>query len=138
MAQWFGADVQICRAIPLPFVAQRLGVTVIYPQQEEAHNFFAAIGTVVVAETEAGFDHYGVSSAFMGVYFEILATLSDWMVGEGVPSENAQRYFAEFFNGLNHTALANVTKLFALQVSELCTLGGLNEQAVGGVQTTRR
>jgi pyrroline-5-carboxylate reductase len=130
LQQWFGQDVNLCRAIPLPFVAQRLGVTAIYPRQQTAETLFNAIGTVITAETEDEFDRYAVASATMGIYFESLATLSEWMTNEGTPQESAQRYFAALFKGLNHTALNHTEQPFADQVPEHCTPGGLNEQAV--------
>lgn len=130
LQQWFGQDVNLCRAIPLPFVAQRLGVTAIYPKQHTAETLFGALGTVIGAETEEEFDRYAVASATMGIYFESLATLSQWMTEEGTPQESAQRYFAALFNGLNHTALSHTQQAFAEQVPEHCTPGGLNEQAV--------
>jgi pyrroline-5-carboxylate reductase len=130
MASWFGKEVSISRAIPLPFVEERLGVTAIYPNQAAAHEIFAAVGTVVVADTQGGFDRYGVASATMGIYFESLSTLSTWMEQEGTPPRNAQTYLAALFNGLNHTARNNIDKPFSEQVPEHCTPGGLNEQGV--------
>lgn len=134
LQQWFGNEINICRAIPLPFVAQRLGVTAIYPEQQEAKKLFNALGTVVCAQTEEEFDRYAIASATMGIYFESIATLSEWMTKEGTPQESAQKYFAALFNGLNHTALSHIKRPFAEQVPEHCTPGGLNEQAVNVFQ----
>ncbi|TPE49461.1 pyrroline-5-carboxylate reductase [Maribrevibacterium harenarium] len=125
-----GNDLTICRAIPLPFVAERVGVTALYPSNEIAEKIFNYLGEVVVAENEEEFDRYAIASSTMGIYFETLSTLSDWIIAQGTPSQNAQKYFAGLFNGLTKTALKNSNLPFDSQISKHCTPGGLNEQAV--------
>lgn len=130
LTAWFGNDMSLCRAIPLPFVSDRLGITAIYPDQATTKRLFTLVGTVVVAETQREFDRYGVASATMGVYFDAMATLTSWMVREGTPLNNANAYFNALFNGLNQTALNQPNVTFQEQVLAHCTPKGLNEQAV--------
>ncbi|MGB7389842.1 pyrroline-5-carboxylate reductase [Marinomonas sp.] len=130
LRSWFGTEVSICRAIPLPFVADQLGITAIYPDQAAAKTLFTLLGTVVAATSQVEFDRYGIASATMGLYFETVSTLSEWIIKEGVPESHSQLYFSALLHGLNQTALKQNETSFRDQVAAHSTPGGLNEQAV--------
>jgi pyrroline-5-carboxylate reductase len=64
--EWTGPSAVITRAIPLPFVSEKAGVTAIYPDSKILTNLFASLGTVVVAKTSEEFDAFGVAGKNLG------------------------------------------------------------------------
>jgi pyrroline-5-carboxylate reductase len=126
---WVGLDLPITRAIPLPFVASRQGVTPIYPPDAETALLFNRLGTAIECASLAEFDLFAVGSALMGSYFGILQTAQDWLIGEGLPEGAARTYLAALFANLGRVAESGDMAFDELR-SEFSTKGGLNEQVV--------
>lgn len=125
---WIRKDVRLSQAIPLPFVAERSGVTAIYPPNPDIAAIFAALGSVVECETKEEYDLLAVASALMGTYFGILDRATGWVAEKGVAREKVRAYLAPLFASLAQTAVrAESTPLDALR-REFSTPGGLNEQ----------
>lgn len=124
---WIGLDLPITRAIPLPFVANRKGVTPIYPPDREIAGLFATLGSAVECQTIQEFDLLAVGSALMGSYFGILETAQDWLVEQGLPEPAARAYLAGLFANLGGVAESGGTAFADLR-QEYSTKGGLNEQ----------
>src|SRR5690606_36058060 len=72
LGSWIDADVSIVRAVPLPFVAERHGVTAIFPPDATMRALFEPLGTVVESPTVEAFELLCAASALMGTYFGIL------------------------------------------------------------------
>lgn len=131
LLDWIGADVHLTQTIPLPFVAQRKGVTAIFPPDGETAALFAALGTAVECETKAEYDLLAAASALMATYFGIMQQATDWLSDKGLPEEKGRAYLAPLFAGLSETALAAGPNLpFAHLAGEFATKGGLNEQVL--------
>ena len=65
----------------------------------------------------------------MAPFYEILYSLSNWLVKRGIKKENAQKYISSLFLALSEDAFNHKKNLKRLvKVSQ--TPGGLNEQAV--------
>jgi pyrroline-5-carboxylate reductase len=128
---WIKQDVHLTQAIPLPFVAERQGVTAIFPPDAEVASFFAALGTSVEAQTKAEYDLLAAASALMGTYFGIIETSTRWLESKGLPYEQAKAHLAPLFASLSDTAMKSQARSFADLRSEFSTRGGLNEQASG-------
>ena len=125
---WIREDVQLTQAIPLPFVADRQGVTAIYPPSPEIAAIFAALGTAIECDTKEEYDLLAVASALMGTYFGTLDRATHWFAEKGMPREKAKAYLATLFASLAQTAVkADQTPLKTLR-REFSTRGGLNEQ----------
>ncbi len=125
---WIREDVRLSQAIPLPFVADRQGVTAIYPPHSEIAAIFAALGSAVECETKEEYDLLAAASALMGSYFGILDRATGWLVEKGMSREKARAYLAPLFASLAQTAVsADGTPLEVLR-REFSTPGGLNEQ----------
>lgn len=128
LAAWTGHDAgSIVRAIPLPFVAEREGVTAVFPADWQAERLFNAVGTAAVCHTQDEFDLFAVASALMGTYFGILERLSDWLTAQGMADRQARDVLAPLFASLARVAQAS-TSSFADLRSAHSTRGGLNEQ----------
>ncbi|MES0101088.1 pyrroline-5-carboxylate reductase [Mesorhizobium sp. M0019] len=128
LREWIGQDIEIARAVPLPFVADLNGVTVVYPRSEVLTEIFSAMGAVVNCETVDEFDAFAVAAALMGTYFGVAETCAEWLCSTGVRYDKAKAYLAPFFYGLADSALRAPEKSFEdLRIGHT-TVGGLNEQ----------
>ncbi len=128
LREWIGAEVEIARAVPLPFVADLAGVTVVYPRSDVLDRIFAALGTVIDCETIDEFDAFAVAGGLMGAYFGFAETCAQWLGTAGVPYDKAKAYLAPFFHGLAGSAVAASDKSFEdLRIGHT-TVGGLNDQ----------
>lgn len=127
LQDWIGPGVTLLRAVPLPFVAARSGVTPVFPPDPWTEALFDRLGTAVPCRTEAEFDLIAVGSALMGTYFGILQSAQDWLTGQGLEPAAARTYLAGLFASLGQTAAASTQDFSALR-AEFSTRGGLNEQ----------
>lgn len=128
LREWTHPDAQICRAIPLPSVADLAGVTAIHPPTPKVEELFDALGTAVAAETIEAFDAYAVASAMMGLYYGISEVAAQWLCGQGTSYDGARAYLTGMFQGLADTATGSSGKSFEDLRSAHTTPGGLNEQ----------
>ena len=127
LQDWIGLDLPVIRAIPLPFVADRDGVTPIFPPDPDVAALFDRLGTTVECETQAEFDAMAVGSALMGTYFGILEIAVDWLTRQGLPQAAGRTYMAGLFASLGGVASDSPLDLAALREG-FSTKGGLNEQ----------
>ncbi|WP_331376302.1 pyrroline-5-carboxylate reductase [Sinorhizobium chiapasense] len=128
LLSWIKENVNLTQAIPLPFVAEREGVTAIYPPHAEIAAIFAALGSAVECETKEEYDLLAVASALMGTYFGILDRATSWMAQKGMASEKARAYLAPLFARLAQTAVRTGQTPLDILRREFSTPGGLNEQ----------
>lgn len=127
LADLLGPVGSIARAIPLPSVAARRGVTPVYPFIEPARSLFAQLGTVVDVADESSFNLFSASSGTIAAHFTWLAHISDWLTAQGIDSLAARQYVAALFGeiaGSLQTADPDFLKL----AKEHATPGGINEQ----------
>ena len=71
----------------------------------------------------------------MAPFYELLNTMSNWLVRRGVKKDKAQKYITSLFVALSEDALRNSDKDLKFLVKESQTPKGLNEQ---GVQELRK
>lgn len=128
LRKWIGADLEISRAVPLPFVADLNGVTVVHPGSDILTDIFAALGAVTNCETIDEFDAFAAAGALMGTYFGFSEICAQWLGAAGVPYDKARAYLAPFFYGLAGSAVGTPAKSFEdLRIGHT-TAGGLNDQ----------
>ena len=90
-----------CRAIPLPAVAEGNGPTPIHPADDRARLLFDLIGGGIELASEAQFDAFAAATGTISAHIAYLATVADWLGGQGVPQADADRYVAGMFSALN-------------------------------------
>jgi pyrroline-5-carboxylate reductase len=117
----------LVRAIPLPAVARRAGLTAIHPPREVARAIFDPLGGVIAVDDERALDALSASTATIAAHLAYLDTISRWLAGRGVPQTEATRYVAAVFGGLSGTLLGQPDD-FSTVVDEYATAGGINEQ----------
>lgn len=116
---------KVARAIPLPAVATRNGVTPIYPREAVAGALFDRLGSAVHLEDEAAYEAFAAASSTVAAHFAYLDAITRWLAARNVPAENARRYVASVFATLSlHSGTAD----FAERARDHATPGGFNEQ----------
>jgi pyrroline-5-carboxylate reductase len=127
LGELVGPVKNIARAIPLPSVAARRGVTPVYPFIEPARSLFAQLGTVVEVADESSFNLFSTSTATIAAHFAYLARISDWLTSRGIASQAARQYVAAMFGEIAGSLQVGDPD-FRWLAREHATPGGINER----------
>ena len=119
----------IVRAIPLPPISLMKGPVPIFPANKKVKNFFNNLGNAIEINNENLSLNFWANSAMMAPFYEILQTLSEWLIKKGVKRDSSQKYITSLFVALAEDAL-NKSKDLKKLVKESQTPKGLNQQAV--------
>ncbi len=120
----------ILRAIPLPPISLRRGPVPLFPPNKKARNFFNKLGTTVEIRNEKLSKNFWSTSGMMAPFYELLSTMSNWLVKRGVKRDKAQQYITSLFVALSEDAVVNSKKDLKFLVKDSQTPKGLNEQGV--------
>jgi len=121
---------KILRAIPLPPISLKKGPVPICPPNKKVKAFFDKVGTTVEIKNEKSSINFWSTSGMMAPFYQLLSTMSDWLVKKGVKRLNAQKYITSLFLALSEDAVANSKKDLKFLVKDSQTPKGLNEQGV--------
>ena len=121
---------KIVRAIPLPPISLRKGPVPIFPPNKKVKNFFNKLGTTIEIKNEKLSKNFWATSGMYASFYELLSTMSNWLVKRGVKRDKAQKYITSLFVALSEDAVVNSNKDLKHLVKESQTPGGLNEQGV--------
>jgi len=121
---------KIFRAIPLPPISLRKGPVPVFPPNKRVKNFFDKLGTTVEISNEKLSKNFWSTSGMMAPFYELLSTMSNWLVRRGVKRDKAQKYITSLFVALSEDAVVNSNKDLKHLVKESQTPRGLNEQGV--------
>ncbi len=120
----------IVRAIPLPPISIGVGPIPIYPPNRNIKNFFDKIGKTIEIKNENLSLNFWTMSSMMAPYYEMLDSLSSWLVKKGLNKNKAEKYITSLFFGLSQSAYQNQYKDLKELVKKSQTPKGLNEQAL--------
>ena len=120
----------ILRAIPLPPISLRKGPVPVFPPNKKVRNFFNKLGTTVEIRNEKLSKNFWSTSGMMAPFYELLSTMSNWLVKRGVQRDKAQQYITSLFVALSEDAVVNSKKDLKFLVKDSQTPKGLNEQGV--------
>ena len=120
----------ICKAIPLPFVENRVGPIIICPKNRIAKKIFSKLGLVIEVNKEQLSFNFWATSSFMASYYEIYNSMTKWLIRRGLKKSQATNYVAELFFALSKDALLKKNIGFGKLVSESQTPKGLNMQVL--------
>jgi len=121
---------KIVRAIPLPPISLRKGPVPMFPPDKKVKFFFNKLGTTVEISNEKLSKNFWSTSGMMAPFYELLSTMSSWLVRRGVKRDKAQKYITSLFVALSEDAVVNSNKDLKYLVKESQTPRGLNEQGV--------
>jgi len=121
---------KIFRAIPLPPISIRKGPVPVFPPNKKVKLFFDKLGTTVEINNEKLSKNFWSTSGMMAPFYELLSTMSNWLVKRGVKRNKAQKYITSLFVALSEDAVVNSKKDLKFLVNESQTPRGLNEQGV--------
>jgi len=121
---------RVVRAIPLPMVAARAGMTVIYPDDSTARAIFNHVGSTIALESPEHFNAFSTATATMAPYFAFAGEVTDWLIRQGVPSTTARSYVGGVFHGLATIAANPSAEPFPTLAEKFATAGGINEQVM--------
>jgi pyrroline-5-carboxylate reductase len=119
---------EIARAIPMPPVARRAGVTPVHPRTAAARELFAPLGEVIEVDDEATFDAMAAVTGTMAAHVEYVATIAGWLARQGVPAEKASAYVAALFAGMAGTLGEGASDDLRALARANATPGGINEE----------
>ncbi len=120
----------IVRAVPLPPISLKKGPVPLFPPNKKVKNFFNKIGTTVEINNEKLSKNFWSTSGMMAPFYELLKTISNWLVKHGVKRDKAQKYVTSLFVALSEDAVVNSNKDLKYLVKESQTPKGLNEQGI--------
>ena len=120
----------IARAIPLPPISLKKGPVPLFPPNKKIKNFFDKLGTTVEINNEKLSKNFWSTSGIMAPFYELLNTISNWLVKRGIKRDKAQKYVTSLFLALSEDAVVNSDKDLKYLVKESQTPRGLNEQGV--------
>ena len=83
---------KIVRAIPLPPISIKKGPVPICPPNKKVKAFFDKLGTTVEIKNEKSSINFWSTSGMMAPFYQLLSTMTDWLVRRGVKRANAQKY----------------------------------------------
>ena len=121
---------KIVRAIPLPPIALKKGPVPIYPPNKKVKSFFDQVGTTIEIKNEKSSINFWSTSGMMAPFYQLLSSMTDWLVKRGVKRDGAQKYITSLFLALSEDAVVNSKKDLKYLVKESQTPKGLNEQGV--------
>jgi pyrroline-5-carboxylate reductase len=124
----------LVRAIPLPAVATRAGLTAVHPPDELAIAIFDPLGGVIAVEDERAFDALSASTATIAAHLAYLDTISRWLADRNIPDADARRYVAGVFGALSETLADGEPNDFGTLADEYATPGGINEQFLAALR----
>jgi len=120
---------RICRAVPLPSAALRIGPIVLSPALPDIAALLGRVGTVIAAPTEEMLEPLWSVTALMAPFYEQLHQIAGWLTDNGVPMDVAVSYTSQLFATWGRVAAEHSDDLPALRDASQ-TRGGLNEQAL--------
>ena len=120
----------IVRAIPLPPISLKAGPVPIFPPNKNVKRFFNQLGTTVEIRNEKLSKNFWATSGMYASFYELLSTMSNWLVKGGIKRDKAQKYITSLFVALSKAAVVNSKKDLKYLVKDSQTPRGLNEQGV--------
>ena len=130
LKKYIKVKANIVRAIPLPPISLKAGPVPIFPPNKNVKRFFNQLGTTVEIGNEKLSKNFWATSGMYASFYELLSTMSNWLIKRGIKRDKAQKYVTSLFVALSKAAVVNSKKDLKHLVKDSQTPKGLNEQGV--------
>jgi pyrroline-5-carboxylate reductase len=117
----------IARAIPLPPVGRRAGVTPVHPGTAAARALFGRLGGASDVDDAGAFEAMSAATGTIAAHLRYLASISEWLSGQGVAPEQAARFVRSVFANVGEDLGGGGGDLDELARAH-ATPGGINER----------
>lgn len=117
----------VVKSIPLPTVAQRRGITALYPSDPEVNGLFDSLGSALPVNEESQFSAMSTATAVVASYAALADITTSWLSAHGLEGLEARNYVNALLAGIVDAA-DHSTESFAQIAESHATKGGLNEQ----------
>lgn len=117
----------IARAIPLPPVSRRAGITPVHPGTPAARALFGRLGGASDTADPAAFEAMSAATATIAAHLRYVATISGWLSTRGVAPGQAERYVRSIYASMAEDLGDSPADLGQLARAH-ATPGGLNER----------
>jgi pyrroline-5-carboxylate reductase len=117
----------VVKAIPLPAVEQRRGVTALYPGEPVVNELFDQLGSALPVADESQFSAMSTGTSVVASFSMLAQTTASWLCAHGLESLAARNYVNALLTGIVDSADHSVAP-FAEIAESHATKGGLNEQ----------
>lgn len=122
-----GQSVALVRAIPLPAVRQRHGITAIHPAHPEVEQLFEDLGGALVVDDAETLTAIQATTAAISTHLHYLATVATWLAELGIAHPDAEHYVRAMFLGVADALSDRARTLPDLALAHE-TPEGINEQ----------
>jgi pyrroline-5-carboxylate reductase len=123
---WVEPGRLIARAVPLPAVATRRGLTAVWPANAQASQIFDRLGGTFDVSRETTLNDLSAVTGTIAAHFAYLAEIQEWLVGRGLDRAAAAQYVSSLYEPLALSLAPSPPDLSTL-ASGHTTPGGLNE-----------
>lgn len=127
LRQVLDTDTALVRAMPQQAVQERQSVTVTCPSHPDVDALFDYLGGVLPVADEGVFDVFCALTATVSTHFAYLAAVVAWAERQGIPSENADHFIRNLFQGVGRQ-LGEETRSLPQLRAEHETPNGANER----------
>ena len=117
----------IARAIPLPPVGRRAGITPVHPGTAAARALFGRLGGTTDVEEAGAFEAMSAATGTIAAHLRYVATITSWLSDQGVEPEQAARYVRSIFAEVAEELGGSGENLDELARAH-ATPGGINER----------
>ena len=118
----------VARAVPMPAVATRSSRTPVHPPLAPVLEVFDRLGGTMPIDDGDEFEAIFTAMGTVAPFLEYLRILSDFLVGHGLPVQDARQVVADTYTGLLEQLSAHESPDFEEMVKEHAPPGGGNDQ----------
>jgi len=118
-----------CRAIPLPSVVHHVCPIPMFPGADTGKKLLSRIGQPLIMQTEDELHKIWALTGFISPFYDMMGTLSQWAVDQGVNEKTANTYIVDMFQSLATVAQKTDPLDFDALAKHAATTKGMNEQA---------
>lgn len=128
LAELVAPATKLSRAIPLPTIVNHVCPVPIFKPSEKVLELFSKIAQAFVVNSEVELHTIWTLTSLISPYYDLMNTMSEWSVENGLSKVQADKYVADMFHSLAKAASISSNPDFNALSHHAATPGGLNEK----------